>query len=81
MQKVCFIDLQLRFKQITDEDLNRAISDINKVSTKRVFLSGHDTCDHALHRTRLWTSILFALSRSASFPDPMRGCVNPLSAT
>jgi len=38
------------WQRITDEDLSRAISTINNARPKRVYLSGHDTCDHALDR-------------------------------
>jgi 7,8-dihydropterin-6-yl-methyl-4-(beta-D-ribofuranosyl)aminobenzene 5'-phosphate synthase len=36
------------WQRISDEDLNRTISHINEVGPKRVLLSAHDTCDHAL---------------------------------
>jgi len=35
---------------IIDEDLSRAITAISRANPKRVYLSGHDTCDHALDR-------------------------------
>jgi 7,8-dihydropterin-6-yl-methyl-4-(beta-D-ribofuranosyl)aminobenzene 5'-phosphate synthase len=38
------------WQKITDKDLSRAISTINSASPKKVYLSGHDTCDHALDR-------------------------------
>jgi 7,8-dihydropterin-6-yl-methyl-4-(beta-D-ribofuranosyl)aminobenzene 5'-phosphate synthase len=38
------------WQRITDGDLNRTITAINDAGPKRVFLSGHDTCDHALDR-------------------------------
>jgi 7,8-dihydropterin-6-yl-methyl-4-(beta-D-ribofuranosyl)aminobenzene 5'-phosphate synthase len=38
------------WQRITDEDLGRTISVINKIAPRKVFLSGHDTCDHALGR-------------------------------
>lgn len=38
------------WQRITDEDLSRTIAAINSAGPKRVYLSGHDTCDHALGR-------------------------------
>ena len=38
------------WQRIIDEDLSRTITTINSVSPKRIYLSGHDTCDHALDR-------------------------------
>jgi 7,8-dihydropterin-6-yl-methyl-4-(beta-D-ribofuranosyl)aminobenzene 5'-phosphate synthase len=38
------------WQRITDQDLSQTISAINDVAPKRVYLSGHDTCDHALDR-------------------------------
>jgi len=38
------------WQRITDNDLSRTIATINHASPKRVYLSGHDTCDHALER-------------------------------
>jgi 7,8-dihydropterin-6-yl-methyl-4-(beta-D-ribofuranosyl)aminobenzene 5'-phosphate synthase len=38
------------WQRITDKDLSRTISTINSASPKKVYLSGHDTCDHALDR-------------------------------
>jgi 7,8-dihydropterin-6-yl-methyl-4-(beta-D-ribofuranosyl)aminobenzene 5'-phosphate synthase len=38
------------WQRITDKDLSRTISNINSASPKKVYLSGHDTCDHALDR-------------------------------
>jgi 7,8-dihydropterin-6-yl-methyl-4-(beta-D-ribofuranosyl)aminobenzene 5'-phosphate synthase len=38
------------WQRITDDDLSRNISVINRVGAKRVCLSAHDTCDHALDR-------------------------------
>jgi 7,8-dihydropterin-6-yl-methyl-4-(beta-D-ribofuranosyl)aminobenzene 5'-phosphate synthase len=38
------------WQRITDEDLSRTITAINGAGPKRVFLSGHDTCDYALDR-------------------------------
>jgi 7,8-dihydropterin-6-yl-methyl-4-(beta-D-ribofuranosyl)aminobenzene 5'-phosphate synthase len=38
------------WQRITDEDLSQTIATINRASPKRVYLSGHDTCDHALDR-------------------------------
>jgi 7,8-dihydropterin-6-yl-methyl-4-(beta-D-ribofuranosyl)aminobenzene 5'-phosphate synthase len=38
------------WQRITDEDLSRTIACINRAGPERVFLSAHDTCDHALGR-------------------------------
>jgi len=38
------------WRRISDDDLTRTINSINSAGPKRVFLSAHDTCDHALHR-------------------------------
>ncbi|MGD9412581.1 MAG: MBL fold metallo-hydrolase [Desulfobacterales bacterium] len=38
------------WQRITDKDLSRTISNINSSGPKKVYLSGHDTCDHALDR-------------------------------
>jgi 7,8-dihydropterin-6-yl-methyl-4-(beta-D-ribofuranosyl)aminobenzene 5'-phosphate synthase len=38
------------WQRVTDADLNRTIAAINTAGPKRVFLSGHDTCDHSLDR-------------------------------
>jgi 7,8-dihydropterin-6-yl-methyl-4-(beta-D-ribofuranosyl)aminobenzene 5'-phosphate synthase len=38
------------WQRITDEDLSRTIASINSAGPKRVYLSGHDTCDYALDR-------------------------------
>jgi 7,8-dihydropterin-6-yl-methyl-4-(beta-D-ribofuranosyl)aminobenzene 5'-phosphate synthase len=38
------------WKRVTDEDLGRTITAINGAGPKRVYLSGHDTCDYALDR-------------------------------
>ena len=38
------------WQRIGDEDLSRAIGTINEAGPKRVLLSAHDTCDHALDR-------------------------------
>jgi 7,8-dihydropterin-6-yl-methyl-4-(beta-D-ribofuranosyl)aminobenzene 5'-phosphate synthase len=38
------------WQRITDEDLSLAISALNKAGPRRVLLSAHDTCDHALDR-------------------------------
>jgi len=40
------------WQRITDEDLGRTISTINSTRPQKVFLSGHDTCDHALDRMK-----------------------------
>ncbi len=36
--------------RITDEDLSQTIDLINEAGVKKVFLSGHDSCDHSLER-------------------------------
>ena len=38
------------WQRITDEDLSRTIAAINGAGPKKVYLSGHDTCDYALDR-------------------------------
>ena len=38
------------WQRITDNDLSRTIRFINEAAPKKVFLSAHDTCDHALRR-------------------------------
>ena len=38
------------WRNITDDDLDRTIRFINRVSPEKVFLSAHDTCDYALSR-------------------------------
>jgi 7,8-dihydropterin-6-yl-methyl-4-(beta-D-ribofuranosyl)aminobenzene 5'-phosphate synthase len=38
------------WQRITDEDLSRTISAINDAAPRKVYLSAHDTCDHALDR-------------------------------
>jgi 7,8-dihydropterin-6-yl-methyl-4-(beta-D-ribofuranosyl)aminobenzene 5'-phosphate synthase len=38
------------WQRIVDEDLSQTIAAINRAGPKRVYLSGHDTCDHALDR-------------------------------
>lgn len=38
------------WQRIRDEDLEQTIIHINKAAPKRVLLSAHDTCDHALER-------------------------------
>jgi 7,8-dihydropterin-6-yl-methyl-4-(beta-D-ribofuranosyl)aminobenzene 5'-phosphate synthase len=38
------------WQRITDKDLSRTITAISSACPKRVCLSGHDTCDHALDR-------------------------------
>ncbi len=40
------------WKKITDEDLSRTIRAINEAGPRKVFLSGHDTCDHSLDRMK-----------------------------
>jgi 7,8-dihydropterin-6-yl-methyl-4-(beta-D-ribofuranosyl)aminobenzene 5'-phosphate synthase len=41
------------WRRITDEDLSRTIAAINGAGPKKVYLSGHDTCDHALDRMKV----------------------------
>ncbi len=38
------------WQRISDEDLSRTIDRINETGPKKVLLSAHDTCDHALNR-------------------------------
>lgn len=38
------------WQRIRDDDLSRTIANINEAGPKRVLLSAHDTCDHALDR-------------------------------
>lgn len=38
------------WKRITRKDLDQTIAFLNRVNPRHVFLSGHDTCDYALHR-------------------------------
>jgi 7,8-dihydropterin-6-yl-methyl-4-(beta-D-ribofuranosyl)aminobenzene 5'-phosphate synthase len=38
------------WQQITDQDLSRTIAVLNAAGPQKVYLSAHDTCDHALHR-------------------------------
>jgi len=40
------------WQRITDEDLSRTITAINSAGPERVYLSGHDTCDHSLERMK-----------------------------
>jgi 7,8-dihydropterin-6-yl-methyl-4-(beta-D-ribofuranosyl)aminobenzene 5'-phosphate synthase len=38
------------WRRLTDADLSRTIDSLNAVAPQRVFLSAHDTCDHAIER-------------------------------
>ncbi len=38
------------WKKITDDDLSSTIDALNKFNPSKVFLSGHDSCDHSLSR-------------------------------
>ncbi|MFN2227262.1 MAG: hypothetical protein ACK2UY_13160, partial [Anaerolineae bacterium] len=38
------------WQRITDEELGRTIAVLNAAGPQRVYLSAHDTCDHALDR-------------------------------
>ena len=38
------------WQRITEDDLSLTIARINQADPKRVLLSAHDTCDHALDR-------------------------------
>jgi 7,8-dihydropterin-6-yl-methyl-4-(beta-D-ribofuranosyl)aminobenzene 5'-phosphate synthase len=40
------------WRRITDEDLSRTINALNAAAPKKVYLSAHDTCDHALERMK-----------------------------
>ncbi|MFZ5569327.1 MAG: MBL fold metallo-hydrolase [Thermodesulfobacteriota bacterium] len=52
------------WRRLNEEDLSRTIGAINKSGPRKVFLSAHDTCDHALNRLqtelRAETSVLEA---------------------
>jgi len=38
------------WRRINDDDLSQTIAHINEAGPKKVLLSAHDTCDHALDR-------------------------------
>jgi len=38
------------WQRINDEDLSHTIAHVNEAAPKRILLSAHDTCDHALDR-------------------------------
>ena len=38
--------------KITDDDLSNTIVTLNEIKPKKVFLSGHDSCDHSLARMK-----------------------------
>jgi 7,8-dihydropterin-6-yl-methyl-4-(beta-D-ribofuranosyl)aminobenzene 5'-phosphate synthase len=38
------------WRGVTDEDLDQAIAAINEAGPRRVLLSAHDSCDHAIQR-------------------------------
>jgi 7,8-dihydropterin-6-yl-methyl-4-(beta-D-ribofuranosyl)aminobenzene 5'-phosphate synthase len=40
------------WRRITDQELGRTIQAINTAAPRKVFLSAHDTCDHALDRMK-----------------------------
>jgi 7,8-dihydropterin-6-yl-methyl-4-(beta-D-ribofuranosyl)aminobenzene 5'-phosphate synthase len=40
------------WQRITDEDLSQTIAGINGAGPRKVYLSGHDTCDYALDRIK-----------------------------
>ena len=40
------------WQKITDEDLSSTISALNKAKPEKIFLSGHDSCDHSLKRMK-----------------------------
>ena len=40
------------WQRITDDDLSSTITAINKFNPRKVFLSGHDSCDHSLKRMK-----------------------------
>ena len=44
------------WQRINDEDLSRTISALNAVGPKRILLSAHDSCDHALSRFKMESS-------------------------
>ena len=56
------------WNRITDEDLTETMAAINKVEPKKVFLSAHDTCDHALERLQNeLTAETFVLAAGATY--------------
>jgi len=38
------------WQRISNEDLSHTIAHVNEAAPKRILLSAHDTCDHALDR-------------------------------
>lgn len=44
------------WKKITDKDLSNTINNINQMSPEKLFISGHDSCNHALQRFQNETS-------------------------
>ncbi len=40
------------WQKITDNDLSNTIMALNDIKPKKIFLSGHDSCDHSLERMR-----------------------------
>ena len=40
------------WQKITDNDLSNTIMTLNDIKPKKIFLSGHDSCDHSLERMR-----------------------------
>jgi len=40
------------WQKITDNDLSNTIIALNDIKPKKIFLSGHDSCDHSLERMR-----------------------------
>jgi len=40
------------WQKITDDDLSSTITALNKFNPSKIFLSGHDSCDHSLTRMK-----------------------------
>ncbi|MBU3913900.1 MBL fold metallo-hydrolase [bacterium] len=40
------------WQKITDDDLDNTITALNECKSKKVYLSGHDSCDHSLERLK-----------------------------
>jgi len=40
------------WQKITDDDLSNTVASLNDIEPKKVFLSGHDSCDHSLERMK-----------------------------
>ncbi|MCP4689316.1 MAG: MBL fold metallo-hydrolase, partial [Desulfobacterales bacterium] len=40
------------WQRITDEDLSRTVTALNRTNPDKVYLSAHDSCDHSLTRMK-----------------------------